>query len=238
MTKPPAKAVSADVAAFIAKVKALPAVRAGGQAGRLIFALDATASREPMWDHACRLQGEMFLATQGLGPLEVQLVWYRGFGEFEAGAWVRDSRALVDQMTAVDCRGGQTQIEAVLAHAAAETRRRKVNALVFVGDAMEESAGELARLAGELGLLGLPAFMFQEGTDPAVRAVFERVARLSGGAYCPFDAHSADALRDLLAAVATFAVGGQRALADFARLRGGDAVRRLTHQLGRPRGER
>ena len=235
MSKPPAKAASADVAAFLAKVKAMPALRAPGQAGRLIFALDATASRQPMWDRACQLQGEMFLATQGLGPLEVQLVWYRGMGEFEAGAWVRESRALVAQMTAVGCRGGQTQIESVLAHAAQETRRRKVSALVFVGDAMEEDADLLARQAGELGLLGVPAFRFQEGGDPAVRAAFERIARLSGGAYCPFDARSADALRDLLAAVATFAVGGRVALEDFARRRGGEVLR-LTRQFGKPRG--
>lgn len=234
MNKPPVRSTSAEVAAFLAKVKAMPAVRAGGQAGRLVFALDATASREPMWDRACRLQGEMFLATRGLGPLEIQLVWYRGMGEFEAGAWVADSAALVRQMTAVTCRGGRTQIESVLEHAAAETRRSKVNALVFVGDAMEEEADVLARRAGELGLLGVPAFMFQEGQDREVRGAFERVARLSGGAYCPFDANSADALRDLLAAVATFAVGGRVALEDFAKRRGGEATR-LIAQLGKPR---
>lgn len=235
MSKPPAKSVSTDVAAFLAKVKAMPVVRAAGHAGRLVFALDATASREPMWDQACQLQGEMFLAVRDLGPLEIQLAWYRGMGEFEASAWVGDSRALVAAMTGVACRGGQTQIEAVLTHAAAQARVRRLNALIFVGDAMEEDAELLAKRAGELALLGVPAFMFQEGSDPGVRAVFERIARISGGAYCPFDINSAGTLRDLLAAVATFAVGGRVALEDFAKRRGGEVLR-LTRQLGKPRG--
>ena len=236
MTKLPAKpASSKEVAAFLAKVKSMPVVRAGGQGGRLIFALDATASREPMWDEACKLQGEMFLATQGLGPLEVQLAWYRGLGEFDASAFVGNSSALVGRMREVACAAGETQIGRVLDHAAAETRRRKVNALVFVGDAMEEGLDGLARRAGELGLLGVPCFMFLEGKDPVARAAFERIARLTGGAFCPFDAGSARTLRDLLAAVATFAVGGRVALEDFSRQRGG-AVQLLTSQVGKPRG--
>jgi hypothetical protein len=236
MSKPPAKqGPSREVAAFLAKVKAMPALRAGARGGRLIFALDATASREPLWEQACRLQGDLFLATQGLGALEVQLAWYRGLGEFEASPFVTNSTALVERMRRVTCAAGETQIERVLRHAAAETRARKVDALVFVGDAMEESIDVLAQRAGELGLLGLPCFMFQEGGDPVARAAFERVARLTGGAYCPFDAGSAQALRDLLAAVATFAVGGRVALEDFTRKSGG-AVKLLAAQVGKPRG--
>lgn len=236
MTKLPAKPSSSkEVQAFLAKVKSMPVVRAGGQSGRLIFALDATASREPMWDQACKLQGEMFLATQGLGPLEVQLAWYRGLGDFDASAFVGNSAALVGRMREVACAAGETQIGRVLTHAAAETRRRKVNALVFVGDAMEESLDLLAQRAGELGILGVPCFMFLEGSDPVARAAFERIAKLTGGAFCPFDAGSAQTLRDLLAAVATFAVGGRVALEDFSRQRGG-AAKLLTSQVGKPRG--
>jgi hypothetical protein len=77
--------------------------------------------------------------------------------------------------------------------------------------------------------------MFLEGQDTVARAAFERIARLTGGAFCPFDAGSAKTLRDLLAAVATFAVGGRVALEDFSRQRGG-AVKLLTSQLGKPRG--
>jgi hypothetical protein len=230
MSKLPSKATSKDVAAFLTKVKQTPTLRAAGQSGRLIFALDATASREPMWDRACKIQGEMFLATQGLGGLEIQLVWYRGLGEFDAGPWVANSRDLVARMTAVSCRAGETQIEAVLRHAVAETKRRKVNAVVFVGDAVEESADRLTALAGELGMLAVPVFVFHEGGEATARRILEQIARLSGGAYCPFDASSADLLRELLAAVATFAAGGRPALEDFAKRRGGGALL-LTNQM-------
>ncbi len=230
MAKVPTKPTSAAVAAFVDKVRSMPAVRAPGAAGRLIFAMDATASREPSWDRACRIQGDMFTATQGLGALEIQLVWYRGFGEFEASPWLASSAELVRRMTAVTCHAGETQIARILEHAITETRSRKVNALVFVGDCVEESVDRLAGLAGELGLLGVPAFIFHEGGEPVARKCFEEIARLSGGAYCPFDSGSADMLRDLLAAVATFAVGGRPALEDFGRRRGGAALL-LTHRL-------
>lgn len=233
MSKLPGKVGSSEVAAFLSKVKAMPAVRAGGQTGRLIFALDATASRQPMWDQACRIQGEMFLATQALGGLEIQLVWYRGLMEFDAGPWVASSAELVRRMNEVTCRAGETQIGAVLQHALNETRRRKVNAVVFVGDAVEESGDALAQTAGALGLLATPVFCFHEGGDPDARRVLETIARLSGGAYCPFDAASAATLRELLAAVATFAAGGRAALEDFARRRGG-ATLLLTAQLRKP----
>jgi hypothetical protein len=229
--KLPAKSTRAEVADFLAKVKAMPpAVRASGQAGRLIFALDATASREPTWDRACKIQGDMFSVTASLGGLEIQLAFYRGFGEFEASPWLADSQALVKRMTAVACLAGETQIAAVLRHALAETRRRKVNAVVFVGDACEEGIDGLAALAGQLGLAGVPVFVFHEGGELAARRVFEEIARLSHGAYCPFDAGSADMLRDLLAAVAAFAAGGRPALEDLSRKRGG-ATLLLTRQM-------
>jgi hypothetical protein len=231
MAKVPAKPASAAVAAFLDKVKSMPpAVRSTGTAGRLMFAMDATASREPTWDRACRLQGEMFTATQGIGALEIQLVSYGGFGQFDASPWMANSADLVRRMTEVQCRAGETQIARVLEHAIAETRRKKVNAVVFVGDAVEENVDRLAKLGGDLGLLGVPVFVFHEGGEPVARKCLEEIARVSGGAYCPFDASSADALRDLLVAAATFAVGGRKALEDYSRKRGG-LVLQLTHRM-------
>src|SRR5579885_2636404 len=104
----------AAVADFLAKVARTPAPPQGEGRGRLIFAMDATASREPSWDRACQIQGEMFLATEALGGLEVQLVFYRGFGECKASPWVTSADALVRRMSAVLCRSGQTQIAKVL----------------------------------------------------------------------------------------------------------------------------
>lgn len=226
----PARSSSADVDAFLRDLEKAPAVRQGGGRGRLIFALDATASREPSWDRACRIQGEMFEATAGLGGLDVRLVFYRGFAECKASRWMQNAAELHRAMRAVSCIGGETQIERVLEHAIAETRKQRVHAVVFVGDAMEENPDRLSRLAGELGLLGTPVFVFHEGGDATAGAAFRQIAKLSRGAYLSFDLASADKLRELLAAVAVYAAGGYRALADYGARRGGD-IRLLTAQL-------
>ena len=226
----PSSTSSAEVDAFLRKVARAPAIHKPGERGRLIFAMDATASREPSWDRACHIQGEMFKETAGLGGLEIQLVYYRGFGECKASPWVANSNDLLKRMTAVRCLAGHTQIGKVLKHALKETEKRKVGALVFVGDSIEEDIDRLGHLAGELGLLGLPCFMFHEGQDPIARMAFQQIARLSGGAYCPFDATSAQQLRDLLSAVAVYAAGGRKALADYSHRKGG-VVHQLTHQV-------
>jgi hypothetical protein len=229
---PADRPASGAVEEFLQKLAALPKVHAGGPRGRLIFALDATASRQPTWDWACQIQAEMFQEAAALGGLDIQLVYYRGFGEFEASPWLGDSRELTRRMTGVRCLGGRTQIERVLDHAIAETRRQRVNALVFVGDCMEESIDALCHRAGQLGVLGLPAFLFHEGRDSLAEAAFQQMARLSRGACCPFDAGSARQLRELLRAVAVYAAGGQRALEDYGRRAGGEVLR-LTRQLAR-----
>lgn len=217
-----------EIDAFLRRVATTPAATGG----RLLFALDATASREPTWDRASHLQAEMFQVASGLGGLAIQLAWYRGFLEFETSPWCVSSAPLLRAMTAVRCAAGQTQIGRVLGHAVAEHRRGKVSALVFVGDCVEEPTDPLYRSAGELGLLGVPAFMFLEGRDAGATTVFTEIARLSGGAFCPFDAGSAAQLRELLTAVAVFASGGRRALEAHGRTRGGEA-QRLLGQLGK-----
>jgi len=111
-----------------------------------------------------------------------------------------------------------------------EAERKPVAALVFVGDCVEEDIDRLGHLAGQLGLRGVPCFMFHEGQEPTARSAFQQIARLSGGAYCPFDINSAQQLRDLLSAVAVFAAGGRKALADYSDRKGG-VVRQLTHQV-------
>jgi hypothetical protein len=219
-----------EVAAFVEQMRHLPAEPGQGARGRLVFALDATASREATWDLASHVQSEMFLEAARSGGLEVQLVFYRGFGECKASAWVRQGEELVRLMRGVRCVAGKTQIQRVLRHAAAETRKKPVRALVFVGDCMEEDVDELGRLAGELGLLGVRAFMFHEGHDPVAERAFRHVAELTRGAYCRFQSGSAAELRALLAGVAAYAAGGKAAVAALAR-RSGGPVRLLEHQL-------
>lgn len=223
--------VSGEVESFLEQIRNTPApAQPPGGRGRLIFALDATASREPSWDRACEVQGQMFLEADRLGGLDVQLVFYRGFHECKASRWVGKARDLVGLMTRVRCRAGQTQIRRILRHAAGETRKRRVQALVLIGDCMEESLDELAHLAGELGLLGVRAFLFHEGRDPEAERAFKEIARLTGGAYCRFDQGSARELRELLGAVAAYAAGGSKALADLRR-HGSPGVRLLVSQV-------
>ncbi|WP_135468157.1 VWA domain-containing protein [Crenalkalicoccus roseus] len=231
MSSLPDKPASAAVAAFLSKMASLPQVRpASGRRGRLIFAIDATASRQPSWDRACQLQGEMFLATRDLGGLEIQLAYYRGFMEFAATPFLADAEELARRMSGVQCLGGQTQIRRLLEHVLAETRRERVNALVFVGDAVEEPPDPICHLAGQLGLHGTPAFLFHEGMDPVAGNVFRQVAKLSGGAYAPFDSAAPEALRELLRAVAVYAAGGRSALERLP----GTAARRIAGQLPGP----
>jgi hypothetical protein len=216
---------SGEIDAFLRQARTLATPTEGR--GRLIFALDATMSRQPTWDTACRLQADMFEEAGKVGGLEVQLVYYRGYGECRASRWVSDTRALRDLMTGIDVRGGQTQISKVLSHARREARERKVAAMVFVGDALEEPIDPLAQKAGELGLLGLRMFVFQEGNDPKVEAAFRELARLTGGAYARFDTNAAGQLAQLLRAAAVYAAGGFKAL----EKRGGASDRLLLAQM-------
>ena len=224
---------TSDVQAFLEKVKAMPAATTSkpGQRGRLIFAMDATMSRQPTWDLALGLQAAMFQAVSRIGGLDVQLIYFRGFTECRASKWVHQPEALARLMTTVSCRGGHTQIGKVLSHARKETARERVGALVFVGDAMEERIDDLAQKAGELGVLGVPMFLFQEGHDPAASTAFAELARLTGGAHCRFDQGSADQLRELLSAVAVYASGGRAALADLSKSKAGTGARLLLEQL-------
>jgi hypothetical protein len=105
-----------------------------------------------------------------------------------------------------------------------------VRALVFIGDAMEEELDELAGLAGELGILGVRAFLFQEGEDPRAERAFREIARLTGGAWCRFDRNAPGELRELLGAVAAYAAGGPAVLEDL-RARPSAAVRLLARQV-------
>jgi hypothetical protein len=223
--KPAETSSNAEIDAFLRQARTL-ATPAEGR-GRLIFALDATMSRQPTWDTAVQLQAQMFDEAAKVGGLAVQLVYYRGYGECRASRWVSEATALRDLMTRIDVRGGQTQIGKVLSHARREAREHKVAAMVFVGDAIEEPVDALAQKAGELGLLGLRMFVFQEGHDSRVEAAFRDMARLTGGAYARFDTNAAGQLAQLLRAAAAYAAGGFKAL----EKRGGAPDRLLLSQM-------
>jgi hypothetical protein len=190
----------AEVDGFLAKVRTMMPALSGR--GRLIFAMDATMSRQPSWDLALKLQTDMFRAVKKVGGL------------------------------GISCQGGFTQIGKILAHARRESERTKVNAVVYVGDCMEEEIDELSERAGELGILGVPVFLFQEGREPKAERAFKEIARLTRGAYCHFDAGSARQLSQLLMAVAVYATDGRKALHDFGAETKNSAAMHLLAQLG------
>lgn len=203
-----------EISAFVAKTREMAALKpkSADNNGRLIFALDATLSRQPTWDMACHLQAEMFSVVNEIGSLSVQLNYYRGFGECRSSNWASDSATLQRFMSKIRCQGGRTQIGKVFANARKQHGKKPVNALVFIGDAMEENLDILCDRAGELGLLGVPMFLFQEGHDTAVERAFKELARLTKGAYARFDENAANELSALLRAVAVYAAGGITAL--------------------------
>ncbi len=124
-TKPSA---SEDIAAFVAKARAM-SPHAAGARGRLVFALDATMSRQPTWDMACALQADMFREAASLGSLDIRLVYYRGLSECRASGWISDSAQLAKLMSTIDCRGGNTQIGKVLSEARREAVASAVRAV-------------------------------------------------------------------------------------------------------------
>jgi hypothetical protein len=234
VTRSPSAAVSpgSTIDSFLDEAKRLAPQDAGVPRARLVFALDATMSRQPTWDLACRVQGEMFAAAGRTGGLSVQLVYFRGFGECRSSRWVADPRSLTQLMEKIGCRGGQTQIGRVLRHVRAEADRTAVKVLVYVGDAMEEPVDDLCAVAGELGLLGVKAFMFHEGHDPEAGRAFREIARLTGGAYARFDATAPQALSELLRAAAAYAASGVEGLTRLAPA-SGQARALLTAMTGR-----
>lgn len=226
MAKPPSnRASSQEVTQFLQKSRAISEFVE--QQPRLLFAVDATASRQPTWDHATYLQQEMFHVSSKLTPLSVQLCYYRGFNEFRASRWLTDSAALAQLMGQVRCEGGHTQIARLLRHAQDEHSKAPIKALVFIGDAVEETPDSLCNLAGQCGIVQLPLFLFQEGRDRLVEQTYRSMAKISGGAYARFGSSSAQALANLLGAVATFATGGHAAL----EKRGDDSAKLLLQQL-------
>ena len=226
----PKSGTKSNIDEFLEAAVKLPARSDSGR-GRLIFALDATMSRQATWDMAQSVQGRMFATAAAHGGLDVQLVYYRGFSECKASRFVTGGQSLASLMTKIGVGAGQTQIEKVLRHVLDETRKSPVRALVFVGDAMEERLDVLAGLAAEIGLLGVKAFLFQEGRDSVAEQAFRKIALLTGGAYATFDLSSPERLVALLTAAAAYAAGGRRALEFEARARGAAAADHLLSQM-------
>ena len=228
--KTPTTARGGNVQAFLDRLSGLPSVTPRSERQRLVFALDATASREPTWASAQKTQAEMFEVAATLGGIEIQLCWYRGMEEFHASRWTPEARELRRAMAAVSCVGGYTQIARLLEHIVRERKTQPIRAFLFIGDCVEEPVDALCHQAGLLAMLGVRGFLFQEGDDAAAERAFRQIAAITGGAYSRFDSHSARHLRELLGAVAAYTTGGIQALVDYSE-KHGDRIQQLTHQL-------
>jgi hypothetical protein len=221
------------VQSFLEEASKVPAPTKSSSQSHLIFAMDATASREPCWDMACQIQADMFRETAALGQLQIQLCYYQGYGEFHTTNWSQNAKQLQSYMSAVRCKAGQTQINRVLKHTLSQANQNKINALVFVGDCMEELADTILTNAGQIALRNIPVFIFHEGYDVIAERTFKQIAKITKGAYCKFDQSSADQLRALLNAVAIYAVGGLQALKSRTKTTDkitGSIIKQLTDQ--------
>lgn len=216
---------SGDIAAFLDAAKTIKPGTGG--TGRIVLALDATMSRQPTWDMASAIQAEMFENVARATTLSMQLVYFRGFGECRASRWARNGPELAAMMTRIDCRAGRTQIGKVLKHALKEHEKSPISALVYIGDAMEENPDTIGHAAGQLGVRGVPAFVFQEGHEPGAEIVFREIARLTRGGWFRFDPSSPRVLADLLKSIAVYATGGLKAL----ETRGTGSDRKLLTQM-------
>lgn len=238
MNKPP---VNKDVAKFLQKVANLPPQKNPLSSSentafvnRLIFALDATASRQPTWDRACHIQADMFQATQGLSQLQLQLCYYRGYNDFFSSDWVNQQQ-LSGHMQSVQCLGGYTQIERLLKHCLTQIKQKKgIKGVVFIGDCIEENIETLCNLAGQLSLHGVPLFIFHEGDDKEAALAFQHMATMTAGAYCPFNQQSPEQLKLLLEAITVYAAGGAKALQAFSRRYQHASIKKLVSQLKLP----
>jgi hypothetical protein len=226
----PKSSTKSEIDRFLEAAAKLPAATGSGR-GRLIFALDATMSRQATWDIAQSVQGRMFATAAAYGGIDVQFVYFRGFSECKASRFMSGEQNFATLKSKIGGGVGQTQIEKVLAHVLAEARKTPVSALVFLGDAMEERLDVLAGLAAELGRLGVKAFLFQEGHNSVAEKAYRKIAQLSGGAYVAFDLSAPERLVAMLSAAAAYAAGGRRALEYEARFRGRVAADHLLSQL-------
>ena len=178
---------------------------------RMIFAMDATGSREPSWEMAGKLHREMGAA---LRSLTLQLIFFGGT-KCKASGWVVGGQRLAELMAKVRCATGYTQIGRVLRHVLGESREHTIRALVYVGDCCEESGEELFALGEQLKRRKIPIFVFHEGTDSVAEAIFRRLAQIADGIYAAFDTGSAEQLRKLLAGAADYAAGRYRSIGDL-----------------------
>jgi hypothetical protein len=177
---------------------------------RLVFAVDATASREPAWAAARQVTDALVKALPG--ELDVALAIHGGSRVHTFTAFTNDARTLRDLAAGVGCHAGMTRLLPILD---ASLKRQAVRVVIYVGDVFEESLPQGRQLADQMGAQGIKLIVLHDTADRSARRdaeVFWDLAKRTGGCVLPFDATASGRLRDLLSAVAVYAVGGEKLL--------------------------
>lgn len=173
---------------------------------RLVFGFDATASREPAWAMARRVTDALVKTLPD--ELDVALAVHGGSRLHTFTEFTTDGKTLRDLAASISCEAGQTRLLPILSGSLA---RPGVRVVTYIGDVYEESLNQGRKIADDLGRRGIKLFVFHDISDWAARRdaeVFLDLARRTGGCVLPFDASAPSRLRDLLRAIAVFAVGG------------------------------
>lgn len=209
---PPAEEVPPH-SSLLARLRALLAPRAADAVAadtptrpRLIFAVDATASREPAWHTARQVTDALFGALPG--ALDVALAVHGGSLLHTFTEFTSNPTALRDRAAGVRCRAGRTQLLPILSRGLSNPGVRVV---LYIGDVFEESPGSARKLADAMGARGIRLIVLHDTADWLARRdaeLFQDLARRTGGCVLPFDASAVQRLRELLGAVAAYAVGG------------------------------
>jgi hypothetical protein len=210
--------------------KAGAVAKANAPRARIVFALDATASREPTWQMAKQLQAQMLQEAARIGTLDVSLAFFRGLDDTNFSEFTSSADHLVDLMNQIRCEMGTTQIGTILHHSLKLHNESPIAAIVFIGDTYEENGigGAAEFSASQLKAAGVPLFVFHEGK--VCEGKLRNLADLSGGAYASFREGSASELAELLKSIAAFATGGLKALEAKANS-GSSSARLLLTQL-------
>lgn len=177
---------------------------------RLVFGFDATASREPAWEMARQVTDALVQALPG--ALDVALAVHGGSRLHTFTAFTSDAGTLRDLAGGITCRAGHTRMLPILA---GSLDRAGVRVVTYIGDVFEESLGRGQKLADTMGSRGIRLIILHDTSDWNARRdaeIFLDLARRTGGCVLPFDASAPGRLRDLLAAVAVYAVGGRHLL--------------------------
>ncbi|NRA46534.1 MAG: hypothetical protein HRU09_16405 [Oligoflexales bacterium] len=122
---------------------------------KLLFSMDATASREHSWLIAQDITSSMF--DEVPGELDVALAYHGGGILKNVSPFKSNAKQFKDAVSVVRCDAGPTALNAILQEA---SEVNGLKAMIYIGDCYEEPFVEAEYYARQLKLKGTRAFMF------------------------------------------------------------------------------